>query len=70
MSQGAGRGSTRSDGTTPRDDAHDRFLGAVVIEAAYRRGASRQELIDLAIAYKRLDVAKLILDQPKVAEGA
>lgn len=45
--------------------AADRFLGALVLEAAMRRGAGRQELIDLAVRYKRLDVVKHLLGETR-----
>lgn len=51
--------------TTPVEHPYDRFLGALVIESAYRRGASRQELIDLCVKHGRLDAVKLIQEQPR-----
>ena len=46
-------GASRSVG-----DPADRFLAAIVLHAAIRRGVTRQELIDLGVRYKRLDFVK------------
>jgi hypothetical protein len=38
----------------------DRFLGALIFEAEIRRGATRQELIEVAIRHRWLDVVEFL----------
>jgi hypothetical protein len=47
-------------------DPVDALFAGMVIHAEMRRGATRQELIDLAVRLKRLDVVKFLLsDAPE-----
>jgi len=45
------------------DDRVDRLFAGIIINEAINRGASRQELIDLAVRHKRMDVVKHLVDE-------
>jgi hypothetical protein len=40
------------------DDKVDRLFAGIILAEAIKAGATRQELIDLAIKHRRLDVVK------------